>query len=449
MASFFSLGGKLWLIVGYNGNDVATWCYRCFEIALSGDSATENTSVIPAGLKVAPGVGIHRRVWEAIDDAGSARQVFIGVYNASPGTLDVYEFDSEISAWSLVANVGSPVNGTPIFWDTSTTSCTIRSAADSSPSSYASVVHTVSERTANGSVDVDIRYKDTLDTSGDPPWSACTNKTGQGEGKTSLSSKPAGITLSTHLSDDFADGVLNTNLWERCNEHIAWTATGHGIATPQWQNISEEGGMLRLGGDSPAPTLIATAGIGVRSKWLLGGDFQVDAEVELTNLRAGTIGLYALVFMAKVGYSQAYGVRIWINSVGSVNSCEGFTIAPNGIPSVSATSTAFANGVTFRIGRAAGTWSLRLDPAGANTDLLPAAKPTYNEDAQLYLVLRSASGSTNPATGTPGPGWRGFTVNSGTLGRYQGTMDHTFAWDHITDVGAAVSKSYVLFGDTN
>lgn len=448
-AAFFSWNGKLWLIVGYNGAGAGTWLYRCYAIALSGDAATENTNVIPAAFQVAPGAGVHRRIWEALDDAGSTRQVFIGVWSASPGTLDVYEFDSESTAMSLVANVGTPINGTPIFWDPTIKSCEVWSGSDSVPSSYASITHAVSSLSDNGTVDVDIRYKDTVDTAHDPPWYACTNKTGQGEGKTALSSKPAGITLATHLSDDFEDGVLDSNKWLIAHDYVSWAAaTNHGMSYFGWQAVSEEGGMLRLGGTSPAPTFSSYPSIGVRTKWAIGGDFSVDAVVELTNLRTGTAGAYSLMFAGRVGYSQIYGIRIWINSTGSVNSCEGFTISPNAIPSISATSTGFANGITFRISRTSGTWGLILDPAGANTSLLPASTPTYNSDVHFALSLMR-TGASNPALGTPGPGWRGFIVNSGTLGNFHDVVSHIFAWDHVTDVGADVSKSYALFGDTN
>ena len=211
--AFFSWNGKLWMIVAYTGA-VATWCYRCFEVGLGGDTITENTAVIPAGMQVPPGAGITRYIWNIEDDAGSARQVFIGLHARAGGTLAVYEFDSEVAAMSLVANTGAQAWTPPLFWDPTCQSCEVLSAQDSSPSEYATIQHRVSDRDANGAVSVDIRYKDCADVTTDPPWAACTDKTGQGEGKTGLSSKPAGIAAATDLSDAFSGTTIDYDRWD-------------------------------------------------------------------------------------------------------------------------------------------------------------------------------------------------------------------------------------------
>lgn len=450
-SAFFSFGGTLWLIVGYTGSGASTWKHRCYSVALDGNSVTEDTTVIPASYKTAPGI-VYRLTTEVLYDAGAARQVFV-CCNDREGAVDVFEFLGAGQEMVLIANTGARTAGTPIIWDPTCKSCDISSVTDSVPSNFATVQHLVSNRYDNGTVDIDIRYKDANDTTGDPPWTACTNKTGQGEGKTALSSKPSSITTAADLSDDFSGVSVNTDRWARVSRWLSWADKDYGARSQMqssWADIRQIAGNLCISGTAILPSMNAHGGRGLCTRWWLTGDFQADADIELTNLRVGTTGQYTLVFLAHVAYQQVYGIRVWINSSGTVNTCEGFTFSPGAAASVSASVTAFANGTKFRISRAGSTWNMLVDPGGVGeASLLPASTPAWTDDVKLYLLLRSSTAwTTNPATGDPGPGFRGITV-TGTLGKYDETYGHDFAWDHVTDLGTGISNNYQLFADTN
>jgi len=451
--SFFEYNGKLWIVNAYD--QWGSYHCRCWEVDVDLGTITERADLLPLALKSSP--ANNQRVFEVIDDSGYSRQVFIFVapVYGSGGGWTCYEF-SDGAPWTqaasglqtLGANAGA-------IWDTTAKSCHIDSAADSVPSDYMTIQHRVSDLAANGNVTVDLKHYESSDSSEAPPYTSCaTEKAGvSSEGLSGLFSKPSGISSLSDLSDDFEDGVIDSDLWEKVNP--AWGETrDYGTRYCQgrvYYPMEESNGRISFGAGVPASITVQHNGVGVKSKWGMDGAFQFDVTLDnLAALRPNNSKYYKLIALAKSSTNKGYGVFVWKNG-SSVLYANGFSMTEQATCSISGNSTAHpADGSVLRIARdASNVWTLRLNPDSDNEDLLPANKPAHADDMQIWLF-----GVTNYTThwviATPGPGFSDLDVSgAGSLGKYEGEVSHNYMWDHVSDLGAGFSSALQLFADTN
>lgn len=450
--AFFEVGGKLWFVTTYNTPGVSDQWHRLFEVDEVAGTVTEQNALIPAGWKVIP-THVNRRVFEVIDDTGSARLVYLFGSNTSSAGWDCYEFDG-VNLMTLVASGGHRLGlSAGAIWDENAKGCHVVSGVDSIPSSYLTITHKVSDLKNNGLVNVDLRYEDLSDATDFPVHPACTEKSGVGSGgKSNLISKPSGITTLAHLSDAFDDAIINPNLWEIVN--IGHTEAGRDYGTFNSANrgymtIIEQGGSIRFGGTNPAPVLLAACGIGIKSRWGINGAFT--AQVILSNLAdlsTNASRVYKLVLMVKTATNDGFGIYIWknVNVLG-----RGFFLFPNSAPTVSAIgATNLVDGMILQIGRdAAGVFSCILDTAGAAEDVTPALAPAYAGEVQIWLGAFTEAAS-NWTASVMGPGFSDLAVaGAGALGNYEGSYEHTFMWNHLLDFGANKNTGIVIHADTD
>lgn len=456
---FFSYNGMLWVIFCYNnaaGAPVATQWVRAYSIDPTTGVATEDTINVPAAWLAAP-VNTYSMLFEVIDDSQATRQVFIvrcGDFNA--GLWEMYEF-SDIAPWLLVSSgvdIINPLCG--IVWGDASKGSLIESVIDSVPSEYVTAVIRTSDLPANGLVDIDPRYNDLVSPS-QAPYLACTERLGgSSEGKVNLSSAPAGIAALGDLSDDFADGVIDPDLWEVCqpayNEAVNGYDYGLGAfsAGTAWYNILETSSRIAFGGTVPLPpSFLANTGIGIVSKWNMTGDFQVDVMIAgIANIATSATRAYRIFLKIFESANHCFGIQI-SNNAGTY-SATGFTFVKNTLSAAGNISADFATleGNVIRISRTAGVWAMVHDPAGAADDLMPAIVPVSTDPVRILLGACCRVGA-NWTTATPGPGFSDIVVSgAGALGLYVGSVTHIFEWDHETDLGAGYNGTAQMYVDS-
>ena len=450
--AFFEAAGKLWFVVSYNTPGTATQWHRLFEVDAAAGTVTEQDGLVPAGWKVVP-IHTYRRVFEVIDDTGTSRLVYLFGSSTSAGGWDCYEFDGT-NPMTLVANGGHTLGlNAGAIWDEDAQGCHVISGADSIPSSYSTIVHKVSDIKNNNPVTIDLRYQDLSDVGDFPVHEACTEKLGvSSEGKTGLISKPASISTIADLSDNFADDTIDPILWERVNighrESTRDYAAGYCAAT-MWYNLTEQGGSIRLGGTNPAPSVATYSGVGLKSRWGINGAFTIQATLSnLADLLTNASRHYKMIFMVKTSTNNGFGVYIWRNT--NVLAM-GFYLKPSMVPTVSAIgSTVLADGMIMQIGRdASGNITCLSDIATANENITPTLPPLYSNEVQLWIGAFNENGA-NWTGSVLGPGFSNITVaGAGTIGKFEGSVNHNFMWDHIADMGVNKNTGVVIHADTN
>ena len=453
-AAFFEFNDKLWAVVSYN-TGVATYLHRVLELNTTTGSFTDRSdTVLPAAWKNPPATN-NFKIFAVIDDAGSSRQVFLVSHQGSSAAgWECYEF-SDTGVMPLVSTGAHQLGlNAGIIWDDDAQGCDVVAASDSTPSSYVTVTHRVSDVVNNTTADVDIRYKDTGDTSESPPYNICTEKAGVGsEGKIALASvPPSAPAVLTDLSDDFADSSIDDVLWEKVNPSLAvLTGRDYGVifsTTRFLYAMSETAGRIAFGSNSPADTAQIYTGVGIKSRWGMVGAFQVDVTLAgLAGLTSNNSFFYSVVFFIKTGTGQGYGIKTYNAGVG--DAVVGFTINHTVI---STTTSAWApiDGGILRIARdGADVWSMTADVGVANEDMLPAVTPSYTEETQIWLFGLTETAS-RWAGAAVGPGFSDIDVSgAGSVGAFEGAAEHSFMWDHITDLGAGFNGNAQLFGDTS
>lgn len=458
----FGFNSKLY--VAFATQTGATWRVRCHEVNTStGALGTDQGANLPAAWKVGH-ADSTQDIFEIRDDAGATEQVFIvRAGGTAIGGWEMYEF-VEGGAWTLVhsgAEAISPPCGV-IFDEGSTKGADIKGSVINQAGNYAMLEIGVSERIANAVADIDPRYRDLIGApTQDPPYSVMTEKGAVGsEGKTNLTSKPAGITVLSDLDDSFADNIIDTELWRivnPCYYPTTFRDIGFGYSlspTVAGYTIEETGGALRPG--DMYDTYISYNGIGVKGKWFISGDFTIDITVVNTdNLRLDTTRRYWIGAVLKTVTNRGYGFRVFnlsgtIKARGVFYEPEG--AIPTGTPTESADSAAVAATEVFRITRAAGVWVITRDPGGLTTGpevITPAGGVNYTED--VYLVLYGCTtGTLIWPSASPAPGFSQVShTGAGSLGRYDDFQKHDFAWDFGTDIGTGAILSAEPYVDTN
>jgi hypothetical protein len=444
----FSFGGKLYLFIGIGGLGQLVGCYELDVV--NGDIETDLNNYIPAAWKGTASYGSY--VDYIRDASGSTEQMFLlrTFGNIATSSWEIYEFYPS-SNWSLVhsgiENIW-PVTGA--LYNEQSRGAFIRSVVDTTPSNYATLVLTTADRYSNGGVNIDPRYRNLTDTPSQPaPYNQCTEKAGVGsEGKTGLSSKPTGIAVLSDLSDDFSDDLLDSDLWEPVCPGLGATPRDFGV---NWSNqyadytISETGGELRFGSSADAYT--QGVGAGVKSKWFMSGAFQVDFRVsKIANLVDNTdCRLYVII---KTTTNRGYGFCMY--KVGGVLHVYGLYMAPDtDILFTTASVCVPIDGAVVRISRnASNVWTIMADIEGLPEDRTPAGS-NYSEDAQIWMFCCTHAAAMWSSS-TEGPGIEEVVVSgAGSLGRYDGAVEHNFMWDHITDLGANKSAEVQTYIDVD
>jgi hypothetical protein len=301
-----------------------------------------------------------------------------------------------------------------------------------------------------GSVDIDPRYR--TGGSEPPPYTVMTELTGSGsEGKTGLSSVPTGVTTLADLSDNFDGTDIDEDLWEIVNvageqlrhwglfqDHIGFEVITYdvtGSAVIPWADLT-----ARFGDGGQA----------CKSKWFIKDEFQIDITLKnLVNLKNHTTLYYHLDIMLNVTTNWGFGVEIDKNSVGSTARIRGMYMAPNTDKVYSGYATGLvSDGTVIRFTRnSSDVWTITLDPGGTPEDITPTGT-NISEDVLLWLCLLCGTSAASPILATPGPGFDSVVVSgSGSIGRFDSGVDHTFHWDHVTDLGANVVATPELFVD--
>jgi len=446
--SVFEYGDKVWALICFPAPGIGgSQKVRCYEINTSTGGCTEHNEYVPAAWKVA---GNSLDLFEIIDDTGSSRQVFI-VRHEQAGGWEMYEFLE--STWqSVVSGAHSLTPKAGMVWDADAHGAHVISATDIAPREYAELSIRTFDIESNGNVAIDPRYEFLDDPYGSPPNHACTEKPGAGsEGKSGLTTKPAGFANLTDLSDDFSGDSINSNLWERAYPAIDPGTADYGCFrddVPRVHSVEQTGGNLVFGASVYVGSVVWN-GIGVKGRWGITGAFQVDVTVTNTaGLLPDNAKTNRLLIAVKAGTNHGYGIYVYRTGAG-VGKAIGTSFSENLAPSQSADS---ANNVTdgsvLRISRnAANVWSLRLNPTGPNEDLLPAVKPNYSEEVQIWLGI-VANGSVYNWGGVS-PGFSDLDVSgAGALNRYEGGVSHVFHWDYEIDLVCGDADRFQLLVDT-
>jgi len=441
--AFFKFNGKLfWAIAERFGGQAV----RIFEMDKTTGASTERNSWLPAAWQ-GSSAGDYERVFEVRDDISNIEQVFLvrcnGIYGSG---WEVYEFqEGPFTAVQSGSDVIYPYFG--VIYDPDTKGADYKSAADSTPSSYVTTEIETYDLASNGSADIDPRYRQGGAES--PPYSVCTEKSGVGsEGVTGLTTKPTGITLLSHLSDDFGDASIDEDLWEIVQPATYnWTYDG-GFGFSEVSNlfqVDETGGAITFGPttSSNAPSY---AGIAVKSKWWVNGAFNFRFTLaNLANLRTYSSRRYCLLVLVKLDAEEFYGFFVWNNSgTYYVNSL--YCALDSNIVEAGSVATVIEGDVIEIARDGSDVWSMIVDPDGTPTDITPAGA-SYS--GPVNVVMGGITiGTTLWASGTPWPGFSNFVASgAGTLSRYEGGVKHTYAWDHITDLGAGFTGDTQMFVD--
>jgi hypothetical protein len=459
--SFFSYGGKLWLICVYDST--ATYKVRIFEVDPAlGDFTDRQSTHNPSGWNSSTAFN-DDKIFEVIDDIGSSRQVYVvRCGSRTNGSYEIIDFQDGANAIDPGNTGGSfiwPYCG--VLWDSSAEGAHIKSAVDSSPSSYISMQIAVSDLTFNTNVDIDPRWNDLTDLAAAAPYSQCTEMTGVGsEGKTGLSSKPAGITSLLDLLDTFGDGVIDTDRWQIMNlamDQVGYDKGNIYSINDPFMAIEEFSGppqnYLKLGGTSPAPIIDADSGIGIVSKWWVEDGCFFDIKLHnLANLVSNAGRNFNLVFALKEANNRGAFIRIFRTAAGAAGlfARAGYWLDDNTVVESADSVNNPADGQKIRLGRdGSDIWSAILDVDGAAEDINGGIIPNFSGPFKIYLFAYSET-TANWALNNDAPGFYELDVVAaiGSLGTFDGEQEHLFAWDHVTDLGGNVSKGIGLLVDT-
>lgn len=446
--ALFKFNGKLFCAIcetSGSGQNV-----RLFEIDTTTGVFTERNSWLPAAWQAAS-ADSFQRIFEIRDDISNTEQVFLCRCGGTATTgWEIYEFaEGPFSLVHAGTDIIHPYCG--VIYDPDTRAAQFKSAADSVPSSYITAEIETYDLANNAVSDIDPRYRNAG--AEPPPYSVCTEKAGVGsEGVTGLSTIPAGITTLVDTSDDFGDASIDEDLWEIVNPSLYYLNRDYGFAmeyrtVPNTGKpaIVESGGAIQFG-DGTAPGA-SPIGVGLKSKWWMEDAFSIRFTLSnLAQLRDAAGTQYAVIALVKVNTEQFYGFIVWRN--GGVNYVRSFYCAIDSNP-VQGGDAVYnpVDGDVIEVSRdGADNWSIIVDPDTTAEDITPAGV-SYDGPANIVI-----GGYTNAAidfaTGTPGPGFSDIAVSgAGFLGRYEGGVKHTFAWDHITDLGAGVTTDVQLFVD--
>jgi hypothetical protein len=447
--SFFSKGGKLWLVCAY-GN-TGTNRVRCFEINPATGAATEDSSYIPAGWQI-PSTDSGCRLFEVIDDLGATRKVYLILAGGvTPGGWECSEFNNSSPAFdSSGGHTVYPYCG--ILWSPSGKGAHIESAADSAPSDHVSMQIGVANIPGNGSVNIDPRFRLLTDIVTAPPYIKCSEKGGVGsEGKLALASKPA-LTTIAELADLFDMSGIDENLWEVAYPRLNVNAGGNdwGYGPVNWEPLYEifnwSGAGVQLG-RLAVDKVEQFVGGGIKSKWWVGGAFEFNVRFSnLAALRTGPTYEHYVGMLVRVARGMGYLIRICRNPAtaliargGFVNGGAFLETADLGVP---------VDSMWFRIARSAGNvWTVTIDPLGSPIDATPA--PSINFTDPVQIVIFGGTQDTWHWNGSdPGVHIAEFNpVGAGSLLHYDSERKHFFAWDHITDLGINISDTVELTVD--
>jgi len=446
----FQYNEKLWLVVQQR---IGFQRVRCWEIDVTTGNFTEHNSDVPANLKV--NAAAQAATIVVPDDTGSSRQIFLlftYVQSYVSNVWYLYEF-ADGSEWSLV-NSGTERFSCPYgaaIWDKDAKGARIGESSQNIAGHVDFEVH-VANLQSNGSVDIDPRYKKSPSATDFPPYSQCTEMTGVGsEGKTSLASIPTGITTLAHLSDDWADSILNANLWEIVNTCINGASLirdygiGYSYAAHDY-SIVEDSGIIRFPDSTTGPP---KTGIALKSKWWMTGAFQIDIELQnLTYLYSSASDFGALALFIKERTHKGYGILIFKRSAG-VYKAKPFVFQQNTSPATKGSDSThtLSDGEKIRIVRnASDVWKLTADPDTANETLTLGVNPNYDGPVQIFICGLSLE--INFVASDPGPAFGPIVVSgAGALGKYDGALKHDFAWDVVTDLGGGYTGLTRLFAD--
>jgi hypothetical protein len=442
--AFFKFNGKLFIALHQHSTNQRV---KLWEIDKTTGVFTNRDSWLPAVWQLPNTSTNYGRIFEVRDDISNTEQVFLvrcdGIYTSG---WEVYEFAE--GPFSLVhsdVDVIYPYCG--VIYDPDAKGADYRSAVDTIPSSYVNAQIEVFDIANNGTADIDPRYR--LNGAEPPPYTQCTEKSGVGsEGVTSLSTKPAGITTLAHLSDDFADDIVDPDLWEQVMLGFANFNQDYGFGynpvVPEF-TVVETGGAIGFGPPTP-PSISTQTGIGVKSKWWVQDAFSMRFTLaNLANIRSYSSRRYCLVVVVRQDVEQLYGFIVW-NNAGTFN-IENFYGAIDTSPVASGVLATVLEGEVIEIARdGSDVWSITVDPDGTPTDITPVGA---NYSGPVNMTMGGYTTSSSSMSGaTPDPGFSNLLVaGAGSLGRYEGGQQHLFAWDHISDIGAGVTAKAEMFVD--
>ena len=423
-------------------------------------ASIERSSWLPSEWGVTVTTLTTDRLFEVVNTIPSTEQVFLVRCPHNTGNWQCYEFQ-EASFIAVVSGSQtlSPFAG--VIYDPSCKAAQFKSAVDSTPSNYVDTEVEVFNLEGNAVSDIDPRYR--FNNSEPPPYNQCTEKSGVGsEGKTNLSSKPAGITLLSDLSDVFAPGPVDADRWQEYSQAVRSWASGRDWGAGdsgqvQAHRVQQIGGAIRFGQDGE--TTAQYNGKGVKSKWSIDGAFQIDFTLQdPENINDGGGAAFGSNTMGIVGFvrlspNEGVGFLVWRSSTGPQVYVRGIYMQLDGTFGYSA-DVAAADGDVIRIVRdGSNVWTLTHDPSGTPTDITPGGGSNYAE--AVYMVLAALPGALTFNWVEPGtldgsePGFSGVTVSgAGSLGLYYGGVKHDFAWDHVADLGADKSGQVEMFVDT-
>lgn len=442
--ALFKFNGKLFLMV--TATSAGIQMFRLFEFNITTGVSVEQNAYLPS-VWTANGDN-SQRVMVVRDSITPNEQVFLIHFQLNSGGWECYEFVE--GSFTLVdSGVQTLMGGGAVVYDPNAKAAQIKASADSVPSSYVREEIEVFDLRGNGLVDIDPRYR--WNSSESPPYSQCTGKS-PNDTVTGLASVPTQTFLSD-LDDDFADGIIDTELWE--NVTLAFNAVdrdyGHGQLsyTVVGTIAHETAGAMRFG---RAGDLYEThQGVGVRSKSRASGVFEMDFTLaDPLNLLASAAPAGVMIVMVRTGVNTGYGFIVWNNS--GTPRVRGIYLQANA-NLVASADFACIDGDVVRINRdITNAWTITHDPGGANNDLTPAGGANYLEDVEIVMGCKNSSSVSWVAVATPigsEPGISNFSATgAGSPGLYQGGVKHTFDWDHITDLGSGVTGSAELFVDT-
>lgn len=457
---FWKYNGKLFCAtMGTVGNALVD----IFEINPTTGVFTNRAAWLPAEWVVNASGDTYAGIFEVPDYIGNNEQMFlVRAGGPAAGHWEMYEFSEGVFAvvdtaasGGGVAEIIHPYAG--VVYDESTKGAAIRATTDSVPSNYLSTTIEVFDIESGGAVDVDPRYRE--DGEETPPYNVCTEKAGVGSsGKTALVSKSAAITVLADLSDNFNDGVLDTDLWEAVDYGIYDLTYDYGARSYYSQDelvkdVVEESGAVRF--KSSAALISAHEGVAIKSRYAIRDVFQIDFTIaDPENLRMGATLDTMLLTLVKINANEGYGFLLWHDNVPDQINARGIYMDLDTNWQITADLVQVVDGDVIRIARdAADAWTVIHDPAGGATTLLTGIVGQLDLAQPVHIwagvfAKSGAGGAWYDGVGDA-PGYDAITVSgAGSLGRYDGGQRHDFMWDHVADLGADKTITAQLYVDT-
>jgi hypothetical protein len=449
--ALFKFNNKLFLIVA--SQFVSIQKYRLFELDVSDGSSVERNSYLPAAW-TANSPAAQEQIMEVRDSISPNEQVFLIGYQFSAANWECYEFQEGSFVLVDTGTEALLPGGGAVVFDPTARGAQFKSAVDSTPSSFVRSEIECYDLNANGLVDIDPRYRWVGAES--PPYLQCTGKA-PNDTVTNLATAPTQSALSD-LDDDFGDGTLDEELWERVTTALKLSTInrdyGHGYlgGLVMGTVATEVSGAVRFGRASE--TVEAYQGVGVRSKSRIDGAFQADFVIaDPENLTAPSTSPARFMFVyVRTAVNEGYGVMIWNHNTGPQVYVRGLWLRADNDWVVSADFTAADGDVLRFVRNGSNVWTITHDPAGAANDLTPAGGTNYSDEVEIVMGAAGNSTSTWVEGGTAvgsEPGFSDVAISgAGSPGTYQGGVKHIFDWDHATDLGAGVTGSAELYVDT-